>query len=65
VLARLKGDPASATIPVIAVSADVAPEREAAALEAGAVAYVQKPIDVDRFTRLLTSVMTRPPQPDA
>ncbi len=65
VLERLKGDPASATIPVIAVSADVAPEREAAVLEAGAVAYVQKPIEVDRFTRLLTSVMTRPPQPDA
>jgi PAS domain S-box-containing protein len=60
VLRQLKADPATAEIPVVALSADVAPERETAALAAGAQLYVTKPIELTRFVRALETVLTRP-----
>jgi signal transduction histidine kinase/ActR/RegA family two-component response regulator len=45
-LRRLKADPATAGIPVVAVSADAVPRNVDAALEAGAVRYLTKPVNV-------------------
>jgi CheY-like chemotaxis protein len=38
----------------------VAPERETAALAAGAQLYVTKPIELTGFVRALETVLTRP-----
>ena len=52
-LLHLKADPATAAVPVIAVSADATPQQIDAALDAGAVRYLTKPVDV---TELLAAV---------
>ncbi|MEO6363794.1 MAG: ATP-binding protein [Caldimonas sp.] len=52
-LRHLKTDPATAAVPVIAVSADATAEQIDAALDAGAVRYLTKPVDV---TELLAAV---------
>ena len=52
-LRHLKADPATASIPVIAVSADATSQQIDAALDAGAVRYLTKPVDV---TELLAAV---------
>ena len=52
-LRHLKADPATASIPVIAVSADATAQQIDAALDAGAVRYLTKPVDV---TELLAAV---------
>jgi CheY-like chemotaxis protein len=57
ILQCLKSDPATERIPVIAVSADPAPDREAGALQRGAIAYATKPIELDAFLRLLESAL--------
>ena len=46
VLRRLRSDPATRAIPVVAVSANAMPEEVDALLAAGAQAYLTKPIDV-------------------
>ncbi len=46
VLRELKADPATASIPVVVVSADATPGRIPQLLEAGAAAYLTKPFDV-------------------
>ena len=46
VLARLRGDATTADIPVIVVSADATPRRLAALIEAGAFAFVTKPMSI-------------------
>jgi len=43
----LKHDPAMATLPVLALSADALPEQIAAARSAGIVRYLTKPVDCD------------------
>lgn len=50
-LARLKADAATAAIPVIVVSGDV--EQGAAAQEAGAFAFLPKPVDLEALYRTL------------
>lgn len=45
-LGRLKDTPETADVPVIVVSADVTPQAQEAALQAGAVAYLGKPFDI-------------------
>ena len=53
VLQRLRDDPATASIPVVIVSADVTPGHVQRLLSAGAAAYLPKPIDVRELLRLL------------
>jgi signal transduction histidine kinase/ActR/RegA family two-component response regulator/HAMP domain-containing protein len=47
ILARLRGDPATAALRVIALSSSAMPDEVAAALRAGAQAYWTKPIDFE------------------
>lgn len=53
VLQRLRDDPATASIPVVIVSADATPGQVQRLLSAGAAAYLTKPIDVRDLLRLL------------
>jgi len=53
VLQRLRDDPATASIPVVIVSADATPGQTRRLLSAGAAAYLSKPIDVSELLRLL------------
>ena len=53
VLQRLRDDPATASIPVVIVSADAIDRNIQRRLEAGASAYLTKPVD----TRLLMEVV--------
>jgi len=46
VLERLRADPATASIPVVALSASVTAEERERGLAAGVVAYLTKPLDV-------------------
>ena len=48
-LTQLRADPRTADIPVVVISADVMPGRSAALREAGAIAFLTKPIDVEAF----------------
>lgn len=50
-LARLKADAATASIPVIIVSGDV--DQSAGATEAGAYAFLAKPVDLEALYRTL------------
>jgi CheY-like chemotaxis protein len=56
VLKRLKGDPRTAAIPVVAVSADATSSQRRAMLAAGAVAYVTKPIDIKTLTETIEAL---------
>ena len=53
VLQRLRDDPATASIPVVIVSADATPGQVQRLLSAGAAAYLTKPIDVRELLRLV------------
>jgi two-component system, cell cycle response regulator DivK len=48
---RLKADPALATIPVVALSAQAMPQERERALAAGCVAHIEKPIDPALFAQ--------------
>ncbi|MDA0170903.1 ATP-binding protein [Solirubrobacter taibaiensis] len=62
VLARLRADPTTRGIPAVVLSADATEKQRTRLLEAGAAAYLTKPIDValllDTFDRHLTGVRT-------
>ncbi|MEQ8661566.1 MAG: response regulator [Gammaproteobacteria bacterium] len=53
-LRELRDDPATATIPVVAISADARPEHVADMLAAGFDAYITKPVDFDEMETVLT-----------
>ena len=53
VLQRLRDDPLTATIPVVIVSADATPGQIQRLLNAGALAYLTKPIDVNELLHIL------------
>lgn len=53
VLARLKGNPSTAGIPVVVVSADATPPQVERLMAAGASDYITKPINVIRFLTVL------------
>jgi signal transduction histidine kinase/ActR/RegA family two-component response regulator len=53
VLQRLREDPITASIPVVVVSADATPGQIQRLLNAGAVTYLTKPIDVDELLGIL------------
>ncbi|GLQ89748.1 hypothetical protein GCM10007898_33230 [Dyella flagellata] len=58
VMAALRGLEDFVSLPVvIAVSADTTAYREAAALESGVMAYLSKPVDLERLVRIFTSIV--------
>lgn len=54
-LAELKGDPRMEMVPVIVLAAACLESEEPAALEAGAEAFLLKPVDLDEFRAVLAS----------
>jgi diguanylate cyclase (GGDEF)-like protein len=61
---RLKSNPHTADIPIIFVTAQTDPEQEAAALEAGAVDFISKPINVPVVRARVRSQLTLKRQGD-
>jgi PAS domain S-box-containing protein len=57
VLQRLRDDPATASIPVVIVSADATPGQVSRLLAAGATAYLTKPIDVRELLGVLDEAL--------
>ena len=57
VLEQLHINPATASIPVVIISADATPGRVQRLLEAGAAAYLTKPIDVLELLRILDDLL--------
>lgn len=55
---RLRSQPPTASIPIVACTAGVAQADEQRALEAGCDAYVAKPIDARRFTSLVAEMLS-------
>jgi CheY-like chemotaxis protein len=53
VLRRLQEDPRTASIPVVMLSADASPQQVDKLLEAGAWAYLTKPLDVKQLLKVL------------
>ena len=58
-LRHLKGDPTTAAIPVIVVSADATGQQVDAALDAGAVGYLTKPVAVNELLATLDDLLDR------
>ena len=56
-LALLRGDPRTAAIPVIALTANAMPRDIEKGLAAGFFRYLIKPIDIDEFTEAINSTM--------
>jgi len=56
-LSHLKADPATSTIPVIVVSADATSQQVDAALDAGAVRYLTKPVGVNELLSALDDLL--------
>ena len=54
---RLKGDPATTSIPIIAVTAHAMPGDKSRILEAGCQAYLSKPLDFDEFESIVKSLL--------
>jgi signal transduction histidine kinase/ActR/RegA family two-component response regulator len=61
VLARLRADPATRTIPVVALTAQAMPHDARRAIQAGFDEYVSKPIDVPVFDTLLRRFLSGKP----
>jgi two-component system cell cycle response regulator DivK len=55
---KLKSHPVTASIPIVACTAGVLPADEHDALEAGCDAYVSKPIDLQRFSMVIASMLS-------
>lgn len=54
---RLKSEPRTASIPIVACTAAVMQSDEERALEAGCDAFVAKPIDMERFSTIVSSIL--------
>lgn len=63
VLAQLRQDPLTRRVPVVMLSADASPGQVERLLQAGATAYLTKPLDVRRFLRVLEELLPRAPRP--
>ncbi len=61
VVRRLKGDPATAGIPVVALTGRDEDADRQACLAAGCAAYLVKPVDTQRLVRDLPGFMTAAP----
>ena len=57
VLARLQGEPRTADLPVIVLTADASPGQEERLRQAGARAYLTKPLDVQRFLAVVNDCL--------
>ena len=57
VLAELQKDERTSGIPVVAVSADATPRQIERLMKAGARAYLTKPLEVDRFHKMLRQML--------
>jgi two-component system cell cycle response regulator DivK len=55
---RLKSDPGTASIPIVAVTAHAMPEDEARILEAGCQAYLPKPLHFAEFVSVVKSLLS-------
>jgi two-component system, cell cycle response regulator DivK len=55
---RLKSEPRTAAIPIVACTAAVMPADEDLAREAGCDAFVAKPIDLQRFSTVISSMLS-------
>jgi CheY-like chemotaxis protein len=55
---KLKSEPRTASIPIVACTAAVRPADEDEALEAGCDAFVVKPIDLQRFSAVIASILS-------
>jgi two-component system cell cycle response regulator DivK len=58
-LGRLRADPDTATIPVIAVTASVTPSQRERVMAAGFDGYIAKPIDVASFGETVDRLVAR------
>jgi CheY-like chemotaxis protein len=56
---KLKSEPRTASIPIVACTAAVMPSDEDDALEAGCDAFVAKPIDLQHFSTVISSILAR------
>jgi CheY-like chemotaxis protein len=54
---KLKAEPRTASIPIVACTAAVMPADEDRALAAGCDAFVAKPIDLRRFSEIISSIL--------
>ena len=54
---KLKSEPRTASIPIVACTAAVSPADEDEALDAGCDAFVVKPIDLQRFSAVISSIL--------
>jgi CheY-like chemotaxis protein len=59
VLARLHQDERTRALPVIVISADATPAQRQRTLAAGAMAYLTKPLEVQRLLDLLEAILVR------
>jgi len=59
-LSRLRGDPETQSIPVVAVSASVMPDEQQKIVTAGFDAYVTKPINVKSFVETVERFIGKP-----
>jgi CheY-like chemotaxis protein len=57
---QLKGDPATAAIPIVAVSALARPDDREAALAAGCDYFMRKPFELDELEALIRSYISKP-----
>jgi CheY-like chemotaxis protein len=53
-----KAEPRTASIPIVACTASVMPADEDRALEAGCDAFVAKPIDLQHFSAVISSILS-------
>ena len=54
---KLKSEPRTASIPIVACTAAVRPADEDEAFDAGCDAFVIKPIDLQRFAAVISSIL--------
>jgi len=60
VLARLKAEPDTTDIPVAVLTVDATPGQAERLIAAGAIAYLTKPIDVQRFLAVVDAALAQP-----
>ena len=59
--ARIKQTPGFASVPIVAVTANVMRGDREKSLEAGCDGYIQKPIDIDQLTQQIERFLARHP----
>lgn len=55
---QLKADPATRAVPIVALTADLMPEKQGRALEAGCAAYLRKPLDAGELIQTVTRLLS-------